>query len=716
MSAAPGSTLGPPPVRPWPLSARDRLRPRPSMASATANVSQTPPASMLPPPPKKARERLMPMGAAVIDPAVAMASAGPPLARPVAQQPASTSEATRNKLPGKELALVELFLENIGKGKSSVADTGRTAKAVAAYTMARGGQPDDAITKLAEMTDQNGERKLHAWLQKAPWRRMLPNLYEFDMPKQLKGELAGEHTIMKHAAILPHELFASMYAHAPAVFEAILTGGSQNLKEWWAAEAALKSKWFQHHPAIPADRPMDVCIPVGMHGDDAGVQGQEKVTVLTWGSVAVAGPTLDTRLVFCMLKGSETVSHLSLDKVLKVMTWSFKALAEGQFPAEDEEGNAFNELHHPARAALAGQNLTARGHRGCWAEMRGDWKFLHESLHTQHYYSKNECCHLCDAIKKGPENRWYTNFAIGSDLRTSHVTTQGWKDAAMADPHAVSPLLHIPGFCIWRVYFDIMHSLDLGVLTHALPSALTELTATADVWNAGTRKDRLKLATQSYHQWCRTNNIASKAAYFGTRWCKLPYPEIGQCQAKAAAIRSMVYWFKEVCDAACHDLHGRIRATMMNGFVRADEIQRRSGRHLLPEAQFELAAAMEQALLAYNALAREAIAHNIKLWRIRPKHHAMTHIAYDHGGTNPRRVSCYQDEDMVGRMKRIYVMCHGKTAPYTSLLRYTILCGLRWRRVGDSDTAVEPPHRWRRPRSGWQRRSEPYKRKTAAAA
>ena len=72
------------------------------------------------------------MGAAVIDPAVAMASAGPPLARPVAQQPASTSEATPNKLPGKELALVELFLENIGKGKSSVADTGRTAKAVAA--------------------------------------------------------------------------------------------------------------------------------------------------------------------------------------------------------------------------------------------------------------------------------------------------------------------------------------------------------------------------------------------------------------------------------------------------------------------------------------------------------------------------------------------------------------------------------------------------------
>ena len=33
------------------------------------------------------------------------------------------------------------------------------------------------------------------------------------------------------------------------------------------------------------------------------------------------------------------------------------------------------------------------------------------------------------------------------------------------------------------------------------------------------------------------------------------------------------------------------------------------------------------------------------------------------------RVTCYQDEDMVGRMKKIYIQTNGKTAPRASLQR-----------------------------------------------
>ena len=64
-----------------------------------------------------------------------------------------------------------------------------------------------------------------------------------------------------------------------------------------------------------------------------------------------------------------------------------------------------------------------------------------------------------------------------------------------------------------------------------------------------------------------------------------------------------------------------------------------------------------------------------KLYKLIPKFHALTHY-YD-TRLNPRRVTCYQDEDMVGRMKKIYVRCHGNTAPRASLQRYRVMIGIR---------------------------------------
>ena len=59
----------------------------------------------------------------------------------------------------------------------------------------------------------------------------------------------------------------------------------------------------------------------------------------------------------------------------------------------------------------------------------------------------------------------------------------------------------------------------------------------------------------------------------------------------------------------------------------------------------------------------------------------LTHMANDMAGgcfVNPRRVTCYADEDMVGRMKRIIRTCHGATAGRMCMHRYAILVGVRW--------------------------------------
>ena len=104
------------------------------------------------------------------------------------------------------------------------------------------------------------------------------------------------------------------------------------------------------------------------------------------------------------------------------------------------------------------------------------------------------------------------------------------------------------------------------------------------------------------------------------------------------------------------------------------------GRVLPLCARSAAASHMERALIHMNALHLESVEKNDFLYHIIPKCHMSTHLAYDFAadGVNPRRVTCYADEDMVGRVKRIVNRCHGKTAGTMSVERYAILVGTRW--------------------------------------
>ena len=84
----------------------------------------------------------------------------------------------------------------------------------------------------------------------------------------------------------------------------------------------------------------------------------------------------------------------------------------------------------------------------------------------------------------------------------------------------------------------------------------------------------------------------------------------------------------------------------------------------------------ERFLVCYNSLAAEAINGDKKLYNMLPKFHASTH--HWHSRTNPRAVHCYADEDMVGRLKRIFITCHHSTAAKRALQRYAIVVCLRW--------------------------------------
>ena len=86
------------------------------------------------------------------------------------------------------------------------------------------------------------------------------------------------------------------------------------------------------------------------------------------------------------------------------------------------------------------------------------------------------------------------------------------------------------------------------------------------------------------------------------------------------------------------------------GFCEADRICRRASRYFTAEQHAEFCGWLEVGLRSANELAAGALSSNLKFFKIIPKFHALTHY-YD-TRLNPRRVTCYQDEDMVGRMKK----------------------------------------------------------------
>ena len=585
-----------------------------------------------------------------------------------------------------QLTLAEHFLVAIGRGQLAVEKATEWAMA----RVAEGGA-DGTMTSLARCAGSNPERTLHEWCKQAPWRKAVPQPYSFMAPVVAEGkETQGE----LHC-LLPHELFAALSAEVPNVFEELF-GSREDREAFWAemARTARESgpghrgaehrRWCEQHPCAwsrPCHR-----VPLGMHGDGGEMHGGEKVMVVSWGGLCLHSSTLDTRLLFCCLKDSSMVKegHATLYKALSVLQWSFGCLATGGHPACDHEGQPFSADHHPARRALAGKPLVKvkdGNLLGAWCELRGDWQFLREALNLAHHYGKKEVCHLCAA--ETPEGEHcMANFALDGPLRRTLV---GPQPGQWHTDVPISPLCKLPGFSIWRCMFDMMHTLELGLLQRAVPAALQGLMGLKvgkgppqepSAFEGRGRAARCKAATMAYLCWAKRHGVpaSSRVKVITPRWVQDQWPTISQQHAKAAALRACLPWVVELADKrADQSKAAGLRAACLRGFAHMDRVYRAAPRFLTAGEETE---AMQHCSNALTALAALAKLTPDGPWRLQPKAHALMHLACDSAMGNPRVAHCYQDEDFVGRTKSVYIACHGKSAPLRALERYSLACSV----------------------------------------
>lgn len=137
--------------------------------------------------------------------------------------------------------------------------------------------------------------------------------------------------------LLPHEMFANLYAEYGESFQKLLVGPAGELAKFW--KSAKKHPALAGHPHLVN---LSKTVPIGVHGDGVPITGKGKIWVRTawvysWSSLIAQAPTKEKQLFIGMvwdtLQGPNTMNVF-----LQILSWSLKHLQLGMWPLEDWQG------------------------------------------------------------------------------------------------------------------------------------------------------------------------------------------------------------------------------------------------------------------------------------------------------------------------------------------------------------------------------------------
>ena len=122
-------------------------------------------------------------------------------------------------------SLIDQLLQAVGIGDGPCNKVGRLARA--ALLPATRSLRDAARAIKAS----NCERDLHMWAGRQIWRQLLPEPHDFKINVIDSKTEEGIDT-KTHSALLPHEVFHELHIQARELFDELLTGGADNLRQW----------------------------------------------------------------------------------------------------------------------------------------------------------------------------------------------------------------------------------------------------------------------------------------------------------------------------------------------------------------------------------------------------------------------------------------------------------------------------------------------------
>jgi hypothetical protein len=98
-----------------------------------------------------------------------------------------------------------------------------------------------------------------------------------------------------HPVFMPHKFLQELYKHRPDVLRARLTGGRGATEMYWSG--LQHADFVAHHPFLPRAHWPNI-IPIGFHGDGGPFSKQDSLFSLSWNSLSISAPTMQSRFLF----------------------------------------------------------------------------------------------------------------------------------------------------------------------------------------------------------------------------------------------------------------------------------------------------------------------------------------------------------------------------------------------------------------------------------
>ncbi|CAE8709417.1 unnamed protein product [Polarella glacialis] len=281
---------------------------------------------------------------------------------------------------------------------------------------------------------------------------------ESSLPEALDVTMPYKGGNQKASVLLPHEYFADMHEDAKAWATSILPV-STKLPEFW--ESMQNHPAMQDHPIKERRGRKDICVALGLHGDEVPIAGAGKIwrrssLAFSWFSIlanAAARGTLD--VMICIWGVFEKfVKEGTMQTFWSVMKWSFECLLRGKWPHSDWRGIQYDPTSpegHKAGRDLAG------GYCGMLIQFAGDLDYNCKWLGLPRWSAAVSCCALCKATLRG-NCSWM-------DMRPAADWIQTILSPTIC-AGSTCPLFQVPGLGAVCVARDYMHCMFLGWLQY----------------------------------------------------------------------------------------------------------------------------------------------------------------------------------------------------------------------------------------------------------
>lgn len=274
-------------------------------------------------------------------------------------------------------------------------------------------------------------------------------------------------------------------------------------------------------------------------------------------------------------------------------------------------------------------------------------------------------CWLCGATKglSGDLSLCFTDVSPGA--RWWHTVGRS------PPPWQITPnYARIRGFDISMIIPDLLHVWNLGVARDVIGSTLRVILANPMVFNGPTVPIRLMQASASLRLFARSNRYPLRLKRI-TRakliWKNNAYPGFSSSGYDAfVAMR----WLEALL-APYTDVYKEI-CTLIWCANQAISLLYSADRYLSQTERDNLDVLGSTFLSTYMFLAKNAIDELKFLWRVRPKHHMMSHIFRSHRCINQSYYSTWMDEDFLKKIGKVLGLTAVQTAQRRILERWCL--------------------------------------------